>query len=61
MKRLVIELRSCKGCPYLQWEEDNSCSNNSGWSKCGNMDRFIAQNTKEPEFPFWCPITDVVK
>ena len=60
---LHIELHNCTGCPYLDWEENQSCSNNSGWSVCGlvkygsGYKRHIVQNIMRPtEFPEWCPL-----
>jgi hypothetical protein len=59
MKRLVIELTSCQGCPYLQWEENNGSGNYSGWSHCGKEGRHIALSERWPKFPTWCPLIEI--
>jgi len=61
MKELKLVLESCKGCPYLTWEENNGCGNYAGWSHCNKKNQHIERNTMYPEFPVWCPLTDKPK
>ncbi len=58
MKILMMHIEHCNKCPFFIWEENNSCSNHSGWSKCNKENRYIERDTAFPEFPSWCPLKD---
>ena len=60
MKRLLKKIISeCKECPYMQWDEDTSCSNDSGVCRCKLSGKDIEWNTRSPAMPNWCELKTV--
>jgi len=56
MPRILIKtIYTCGQCPYMEWEDDNSCSNNAGSSICTKWGKHISNN-KNPDIPEWCPL-----
>lgn len=58
MKRLVIDIKTCKDCPYLRWLENTGCGNYSGWSYCEKTANHIERSNEHPDIPVWCPLPE---
>ncbi len=54
--KIELDIKTCNECPFYKWDEDNSCSNDSGVSYCKKAKENIQWNDKYPKIPKWCPL-----